>query len=152
MDSLLIYSLICLAILCAILLGWIIILEVRLKKVFRGTHAKNLENVFADFGKAIDELIKKSDATDKVLEHFHGRLGKTISRCETVRFNPFKDHGGNQSFATCFINEHGDGVVLSSLYSREKVSVYAKPLKNYASTHELSIEEKEAIKQAKHNS
>ena len=69
----------------------------------------------------------------------------------TVRFNPFKGTGagGNQSFATALLNENGDGVVLSSLYSRERVSVYAKPVQKFSSEYELSGEEKQAIKSAK---
>ena len=48
---------------------------------------------------------------------------------ETIRFNPFPDQGSNQSFAVGMVNEDGDGVVFSSLYSRERMSIFAKPIK-----------------------
>jgi hypothetical protein len=68
-----------------------------------------------------------------------------------VRFNPFKGtgSGGNQSFATTFLNEENNGVVISSLYSREHTSVFSKPIKNGVSEYELSDEEKESFAEAK---
>ena len=47
------------------------------------------------------------------------------------------------------MNEDGDGFLLSSLYSRERMSIYGKPLKNHASAHELSDEEQQAVEEAK---
>jgi len=47
------------------------------------------------------------------------------------------------------LNEDGDGVVFSSLYSRERMSIFAKPIKNGKSEYELTEEEKEALKKAK---
>jgi hypothetical protein len=75
------------------------------------------------------------------------RLKKSVQAVHTVRFNPFKGtgEGGNQSFATAFLTEDGDGVIISSLYSREHVSVFGKPVKKLVSEHTLSDEEKEAL-------
>jgi hypothetical protein len=67
---------------------------------------------------------------------------------ETIRFNPFPDQGSNQSFAIGLLNEEKDGVVISSLYSRERMSVFAKPIKNGKSDYELTQEEKEALQKA----
>jgi len=47
------------------------------------------------------------------------------------------------------VNENGDGVVLSSLYSRERMSIFAKPVKNGKSEYELTTEEKEVLEKAK---
>ena len=52
------------------------------------------------------------------------------------------------AFPTAFLNEDGHGVVMSSLYSREHVSVFSKPIKNGSSEYELSVEEKEAVENA----
>ncbi len=53
------------------------------------------------------------------------------------------------SFSTAFINEHGDGIVLTSHYARERISMFAKPVKAFASEHELSEEEIESIETCK---
>ena len=77
------------------------------------------------------------------------RLRKSIRGVETVRFNPFPDQGSNQSFAIGMVDETGDGVVLSSLYARERMSIFAKPVKGGKSEYELTEEEKEALWKAK---
>ena len=66
-----------------------------------------------------------------------------------MRFNPFPDQGSNQSFAIGMLNEEGDGVVFSSLYSRDRMSVFAKPIKNNKSEYELSDEERKVLDRAK---
>ena len=79
------------------------------------------------------------------------RLKKSVQSVSTVRFNPFKGtgSGSNQSFSTTFLNEERDGVIISSLYSREHISVYSKPVVKGASEYELSDEEKESLEKAK---
>ena len=76
-------------------------------------------------------------------------MRKSIRGLETIRFNPFPDQGSNQSFAVGMVNEEGDGVVFSSLYSRERMSIFAKPIKNGKSEYELTTEEKEVLEKAK---
>jgi hypothetical protein len=132
-----------------ILLAWIGYLEWRLKKLLRGKRARDLEEVMIDMGKSLDELAGQHQALADFSAEMDSRLKKAVQRVHTVRFNPFRDHGGNQSFATCFLDDHGNGLVLSSLYSRDKVTVYAKPLIAGKSDFELSDEENEAITGAK---
>jgi hypothetical protein len=88
---------------------------------------------------------------EKYLKLAEGRLRGSLSGLGIVRFNPFtgEGQGGNQSFALAVLDEQGVGVVLSTLYSRDRVGVYAKPLSAFASTYELSDEEKQAIERAR---
>jgi Protein of unknown function (DUF4446) len=71
----------------------------------------------------------------------------SVRKVKTVRFNPFAGTGvgGNQSFSTALLNEHGDGVIISALHSRERVAVFAKPISNYQSEYELTAEEKSLL-------
>lgn len=128
---------------------WISMIELRLKKFFRGTKTKDLEGVFSSLRDELEKLQISQKETEKYLETVERRLRKSIQNVGAIRFNPFAESGPNQSFAISFLNERGDGVVISSLYSREKVSVYAKPIKNYQSEFTLSDEEKKAIETAK---
>jgi hypothetical protein len=57
--------------------------------------------------------------------------------------------GGNQSFSTSFVNENGDGVVISSMYSRDRISIFAKPINKFKSQFETTEEEKQVIERAK---
>jgi hypothetical protein len=131
-----------------VLVLWIISLEWRLKKFFGGRRGQDLEEIMAELGQAVDSVVAKSKHDDQLFEDIYRRLKKTLQRYHTVRFNPFADLGGNQSFATALMDEEGNGVVISSLYSRDKVGVYAKPLSKFTSEHELSKEEGEAIRLA----
>ena len=131
-------------------LFWAIRLEIKLRKIL-GEKGKNLDESISFLRKDVDHL---KHFANKSLDNFSvisQKLRKTVSGLETVRFNPFKGNGsgGNQSFATAFVNEDGDGVVISSLYSSNHVSVFSKPIKNMISEYELTIEEKTALQKAK---
>ena len=65
-----------------------------------------------------------------------------------VRFNPFSDVGGDQSFSLALLDKRNNGIVITSLYAREGSRVFGKPIENGLSPHSLSEEEKEAIKKA----
>ncbi len=131
-----------------ILLIWIGFLEHRLKKFFAGTKAQNLEEVMITLGKQVGELQEAQKKTGVHLTTIDGRLNKSIRKIETIRFNPFLDAGSNQSFAIALMNDEGNGVVLSSLYARDRMSIFAKPITNGKSEFELSIEEKEVLKKS----
>lgn len=132
-----------------VLVVWIVWLEIRLGRVFRGKKAQSLESVLIDMGKFMDELDATHHKIETRIEEINGRVKRSIQGIETVRFNPFQDAGGNQSFATALLNEHGNGVVISSLYTRDKVSVYSKPVREFESEYQLTNEEREAIAQAR---
>lgn len=131
--------------LCLILIFWNIVTEKRLRYFFKGTKAKSLEQTISDLIKE-SEIIKKENK--EIKEHLltvDQRLKKTVRNVETVRFNPFPDQGSNQSFATALVNDEGSGVVISTLYSRERMSIFAKPIKEGKAEYELTAEEKDVL-------
>jgi len=128
---------------------WIIRTEKRLKKFFSGKRAKNLEENIEIMEKNILKIKSEKEIVEKEIIKINKKLKKSIRGLETIRFNPFPDQGSNQSFAVGMLNEDGDGVVFSSLYSRERMSVFAKPIKNGKSEYELTTEEKEVLNKAK---
>ena len=134
----------------AIFIGaiWIFTTEKRLRRFFLGKKGKDLEDTIIELGNEIVKLKQAKEKTEKDIVVINTKLKKSIRGLETIRFNPFPDQGSNQSFAVGLLNEDGDGVVFSSLYSRERMSVFAKPIKNNKSEYELSGEEKEVLKKA----
>lgn len=134
----------------AILIGafWIISTEKRLKRFFLGKKAKDLEDTIITLEDEISKLKKAKEGFEKDIALINMKLRKSIRGLGTIRFNPFPDQGSNQSFAISMMNEDGDGVVVSSLYSRERMSVFAKPIINGKSQYELTAEEKEALQKA----
>lgn len=123
-------------------------IEIRLKRIFAGTKARNLEEMIVTVGKRINQLEEKEEKIDHHLIQVDSRLDKSIRNIETIRFNPFVDAGGNQSFAIAFMNDEKNGVVISSLYARDRMSIFAKPIVNGKSAFELSSEEKEVLEKA----
>lgn len=73
---------------------------------------------------------------------------QTVSKMAIMRFNPFSETGGDQSFAVAFLSEENSGIVLSSLHAREGTRVYAKPIIHGKSQYKLSEEEKEVLREA----
>ncbi len=133
------------------LLLWIIRLEVKLKGLLKGKNAASLEDTLTDAHKRLDLLTEFRKDALSYFSDVESRLVRSLQAVETIRFNPFKGtgEGGNQSFSTALLNEKGNGVVLSSLYSRDRVSIFSKPLEKFGSEFELTDEEKEVIMEAK---
>jgi len=150
-EQIVAYILITALVVILILVVWNIRLEIKIRRLLRGKDAKTLEDTILQLGKETNSLHSANEVIKDYLEDVEKRLKRSIQGTSTVRFNPFKGvgAGGNQSFATAFVDEGGDGVVISSIYSRDRMSVYSKPLKSYKSEYELTKEEKEAITKAK---
>jgi hypothetical protein len=69
----------------------------------------------------------------------------TVQHVGLIRFNPFEDVGGDQSFALALLDGEHNGVVISSIYSRNGGRMYAKPLQVGVQNRALSQEEEMAI-------
>ncbi len=134
-----------------LLIIWIARLEFRLGRVLRGKNAKTLEDTFVSISSDLKDLQQFTKEMEAYLLTVEKRVKRSIQGVETIRFNPFKGtgSGGNQSFSSAMLNEHGDGVVLTTMYTRDRISIFAKPLKKFASEFELSDEEKESIELSK---
>ena len=89
----------------------------------------------------LDELAARSAVLESNARHAFQRVG-------LVRFNPFEDTGGNQSFALALMDANGDGFVVSSLHARTGTRMFAKALAGGRSDANLSAEESEAVRLA----
>lgn len=127
---------------------WIIILELRLKKFFRGKQPHDLHDVMKGIMKEMEDIDSFRSEMEKYLETVERRLRKSAQHVGVVRFNPFNDAGGDQSFCIAIMDEKKNGIILSSLYGRETSRMYAKPIENAESKYQLSKEEVLAIKEA----
>jgi hypothetical protein len=135
-------------VLAVIIAAWLLFLEIRLKKIFGGRRAGDLEGIMKAITKEIQELHSSRDEIEKYLENVEARLRRSVQHVGIVRFNPFQDAGGDQSFAIAIMDESQNGIVISSLYGRESTRIFAKPLERASSRHQLSKEETEAIAKA----
>lgn len=121
----------------------------KIKMFMKGAKVMDIEEVVNEQTKIIKEV--KKDI--KKLSDWNGELQKicdiSITKVGVVRFNPFKDTGGDQSFAIALLDSNNNGLVISSLYSREGTRIYTKPIEAAKSiNYNLSDEESEAINKA----
>lgn len=86
-------------------------------------------------------ILQRQEEILEILQHCFTKVGM-------VRFNPFAEVGGDQSFAIALLDRENNGLVISSLFSRTNSRFYGKPVVNGKSSYSLSEEEEEAIKQA----
>ena len=108
---------------------------------------ENLKEILSQF----QELKENFEKISKELENLKKENKFNIQKFGIVRFNPFKEIGGNQSFSIALLDGQDDGIVITSLYTKEGNRIFGKPIKGGKSEYLLSEEEKTAIKIAKEN-
>jgi len=133
------------------LILWIIRIESKLKTLTRGQNGFDIGKTLKSIESDLDNLFISKDEIEKYLKTVEIRLRKSIQGLSTVNFKAFQglDSGGHQSFATAFLDENGNGLIISTLHSRDRVNVFAKEIKQFNSTLSLTEEEKQALTQAK---
>ncbi len=117
-----------------------------------GVHKKTLSSL-------LDEILKKIDFAKQEIDALRSRCDTIekqsifhIQKIGLLRYNPFKDTGGEQSFVLSLLDGDDTGVVISGLYSRSGTRWYAKKVvSGKGIDYDLSEEEKKALKQARNN-
>jgi hypothetical protein len=118
----------------------------RIDGLTRGADGRSLDAV-------LDAHLDKVFAVSRELDDLAARIAaieaagrRAIQRVGLVRFNPFEDTGGNQSFAIALTDLAGNGFIVSSLHSRTGTRLYAKAVSGGRSDGALSAEETEALR------
>jgi Protein of unknown function (DUF4446) len=130
-------------------------LAFRLKKVRRQYALIRGEGEPRDVISTVNNSLKKVDSIDRridgivvALEEQAALARFAIQRFGLVRYDAFEEMGGQLSFSAAFLDDHGDGVVVTSINGRTETRTYAKLVKALTSSHNLSDEEREAIASA----
>jgi len=142
-----------------LLLIWNIFLQLgvsRVKKsqqqLFSGKNGTDLEKIILDHAKNMKELDRDIQDLYGISNQIHSLASRSVHKVGVIRFNPFKDLGGDQSFSIALLDSQNSGVVISGLHTREGNRVYAKPVElGKAVKHPLTEEELEAIRRADAN-
>ncbi len=111
------------------------------------------EKLISDLNKNTQKIFDLEifiDTAEKDFQKINKQL-QLMYKSHTLKYNPFQDMGvgGNQSFSTSFINNYGDGIILTSLYSRDRTRLLLKEIKKYSCEQELSSEEKQVLNKYK---
>ena len=124
------------------------LLRRRLRRVIGDAEGSGLDEILDRHLRRLDDIGQRVDALNKLHQELERLSQRTIQRVGVVRFNPFADTGGDQSFAIALLDAEGNGIVLSSLHSRTDTRVFAKQVQSGRSRHALSDEEQDAIRKA----
>lgn len=120
----------------------------KIKTMFKGTKASDLEGVIFEQIKRLRQTEKNLKELVAFAQYLEEMSLKSIQKTGVIRFNPFKDTGGDQSFSIACLDASDNGFTITSLFTREGTRIYTKPIVTGASKYPLSAEEKEAIKAA----
>jgi hypothetical protein len=123
--------------------------EARYRTLVEGTNGGNLEAMLADHMTQVREAAVRVVELDELARRLERASRSHLQHVGFLRFNPFRDAGGDQSFALALADQDGNGVTVSSLHSRDVTRVYGKPLAGWASPYPLTEEEEQAIQKAK---
>lgn len=124
-------------------------LEKRQAMILRGVDGASLESLLLDYSKKttafqsdLQRALETSDANTSGLRRALRRIG-------LHRYDAFANVGGQQSFSLALLDEEANGVVISGLYSRQEMRIYAKPVAKGRSDIALTPEEQRALSSAR---
>ncbi len=135
-----------------------IIITVRSQKLFKttkvlftGKKGADLETIIVNQAKKLNDFDREIQELFNISNTINSHTQKCLDKISIIRFDPFGDRSGNQSFVIALLNNKNDGFVLSALHTREGTRVYTKQISKGKSinNNELTKEELDAIKQAK---
>ncbi|GAC1401073.1 MAG: DUF4446 family protein [Chloroflexota bacterium] len=127
-------------------------LEERLNRIFNDVSGDNTAQMLTEYlavARSASVTVEKMKAQhDKIVS----LMPSAVRHVGLIRFSPFHDTGGDQSFALALLDGRGDGIVLTALHSRNDSRLYAKPIERGASSYSLTPEERQAMDTAIHGS
>jgi len=137
------------------LLLWLCVLSFLLFRV-KSSWRKISQGKNQNLAQVLETILNRQDQTNKNIAkivHEVNQLGtltkSSFLKSSLVRYNPFEDTGGDQSFVIALLNGNNSGFIVSSLHSRTGTRVYAKPIvSGKASSYPLSQGEREAVEKA----
>lgn len=122
--------------------------RVFLKSLFPKSSERDIRKKFEEVIAAIENFKLDLGKLRKELEGIKVDGIGHIQKVGLLRFNPYEDTGGDQSFTIALLNKKGSGVVMTSLHARSGTRIFAKPVTLGKGKYELSKEEEEVLKKA----
>ncbi|MBV8068206.1 MAG: DUF4446 family protein [Candidatus Eremiobacteraeota bacterium] len=89
------------------------------------------------------------DRIEQRVRELEALAATDVSGTGFIRYDAFAGAGAGLSYALALLNRKGDGVVLTSIYSREDTRTFGKPVEGFKPTVQASDEELEAIERAR---
>ncbi len=122
-------------------------LTLRLNALVRGGEGHNLEQTLNAHLDKVEQTERRMTALEQALATLQAQMPGCLQRVHLLRYDAFEDVGGEQSFSLALLNAQGDGLVLTSVYSRMDIRVYAKAIQDGRPSHTLSQEEERLLRE-----
>lgn len=132
-----------------IILTYTFYLDHKIVVLTRGASGASLEDVIKSCIQSVTTIEKKNEFISKHALTLEKKVSHAIRNAQTIRYKAYDASGSNQSFSIALLNEHGNGVVISSLHSHDRMSTFAKPIEKYQSSYGLTEEEQGVVEDAK---
>lgn len=123
-------------------------LDQRFKSALGGSNVGSLENTLSGHLAKVLEVDANLSKLTSEYEKLSTASSLASQKISIVRFNPFGDTGGDQSFSLAILDAYNSGYVLTSIHGRQGTRIYVKPIDYGTSKYTLSDEEKQAVSQA----
>lgn len=123
-------------------------IEKKYRRLMRGNNNKNLEELLLNYLDKIDEIKEIADEAKNVSENISKLTTSCIQRFSIVRYKAFEDVGSDLSYSLALLDGNNNGVILTSIYSRNESTTYAKPIDKGISRYDLSEEEEKVLYQS----
>lgn len=124
-------------------------LKNKYNKFMNGLSNASIEDVLGDCINKVNGVVEKNKEIEYKLNTVERDMYYCVQKVGVIRYNAFDNVGSDLSYSIALLNNNDDGLVISSLYSRESSSTYAKPIIGGKSRYALSAEEIKAIDTAK---
>lgn len=130
-------------------LGIVVRLRNRIRRLIKTTNKENLDEILTELLDHLKLSRREQDKIHKRLNSYEKAAELHLQKVGMVRFNPFAETGGDQSFSLALLDGHLNGFVISSLHNRDQTRMYIKAIaKGGGDSIELSKEEQRALRQA----
>jgi len=116
-----------------------------IKQLLASTKKQDLETYLESLHAQSMNTNKQLSHLTEIYEEIKSISQKSLQKVALVRFNPFKDTGGDQSFVLCVLDHKNSGFLLTAIHNREGTRIYTKQVTNGSTELSLSIEEKQAL-------
>lgn len=132
-----------------ILTAWVVALLRHYNRLVGQTSKTGMRDILDSILNSQNDLKKYAADIEQVVKTLSAQSKSHVQRIGIVRFNPFSDTGGSQSFTIAMLDANDNGIVMTSLYTRSGNRWYVKEVRAAkGKDFELAKEEEAAIKKA----
>jgi|AntAceMinimDraft_4_1070372.scaffolds.fasta_scaffold120148_2 hypothetical protein len=150
-NEIVLYALVGTTVIALISLIICISIFTRFRKLVTANKGYDFEKGLTIISKEIHELHEFKKLSIVKQHELENKIATCLRTNAISHFSAFDGlhSGGNQSFVVTLLNEHGDGIILSTIHARERVNVFAKNVKEFIPEVQLTEEEAQSLTQAK---